>query len=174
MAGVVNETTAKKLGSELRLALDTVFQAQVKLEEHLKIEWKATARTREVTFKSKGREYERTEFYNGRIKGLDGRQILIRNEKDILVFMLQADEALTMQKATILQNQRLRTKYVEGVDFLQVCMYHDETTIECKPELAEEIGKVMEQAINDAGKHFNLSIEQTGDGAIGLNWAEVH
>ena len=174
MAGVVNETTAKGLGTKLRLALDDVFQAQVKLEEHLKIEWKKTARRRQVKYKWRGKEQEKTEFYNGKIKGLDGRMILIRNEKDILVFMLQADEALTMQKATVLQNIELRNKYIDGVDFKQVCMYHDETTIECKPEITEDIKSIMEKAINDAGKHFNLSIEQTGDGAVGNNWAEVH
>jgi len=174
MAGVVNETTAKALGTKLRLALDEVFQAQVKLEEHLKVEWKKTARRKQVKYKWRGREQERTEFYNGKIKGLDGRMILIRNEKDILVFMLQADEALTLSKATVLLNKELRLKYVDGIDYKQVCFYHDEYTFEVKPELAEDIKGIMEKAINDAGKHFNLSIEQTGDGAVGLNWAEVH
>jgi DNA polymerase I-like protein with 3'-5' exonuclease and polymerase domains len=79
-----------------------------------------------------------------------------------------------MQKATVLQDIELRKKYVDGVDFKQVCMYHDETTFECRPEIAEDVKGIMERAINEAGKHFNLSIEQTGDGAIGLNWAEVH
>jgi hypothetical protein len=53
-------------------------------------------------------------------------------------------------------------------------MYHDETTFEGRPEIAEDMKGIMERAINDAGKHFNLSIEQTGDGAIGLNWSQVH
>jgi len=174
MAGVINEGTAKGLGGKLRAALDTVFQAQVKLEEYLKKEWKKTARIRDVKFKKNGREYNRTEFYNGRIKGLDGRMILIRNEKDILVFMLQADEALTMQYATVLQNRELRNKYIDGVDFKQVCMYHDETTVEARPEIAEDIKDIMERAINDSGNHFNLSIQQTGDRAIGSSWQAVH
>jgi DNA polymerase-1 len=174
MAGVINEGAAKSLGSKLRSALDMVFQAQVKLEEYLKKEWKTTARIRNVKFKKNGREFERTEFYNGRIRGLDGRMILIRNEKDILVFMLQADEALTMQYATVLQNKELRNKYIDGVDFKQVCMYHDETTVEAKPQIAEDIKDIMERAINDAGNHFNLSIEQTGEGAIGSSWQAVH
>jgi DNA polymerase I-like protein with 3'-5' exonuclease and polymerase domains len=174
MAGVVNETAAKNLGTKLRLALDDVFQAQVKLEEHLKIEWKKTARRKQVEYTWKGRKQEKTEFYNGKIKGLDGRMILIRNEKDILVFMLQADEAITLMLATVLINRRLCEKYVEGVDFKQVCYYHDELTMEVKPEIAEDIGVIMEKGINDAGKHFNLSIEQTGDAVVGLSWASVH
>lgn len=174
MAGVMNETQAKALGEKLRGALDEVFKAQVELEKHLKKEWMQTARSREVTFKKNGREFKRTEFYNGRVRGLDGRQILIRNEKDILVFMLQSDEALTMTYATVLQNKWFRQKYKEGVDYKQVCMYHDETTVECRPEIAEDIGEMMERAINQAGKYFKLSIEQNGEAAIGKSWQAVH
>lgn len=174
MAGVMNETQAKALGEKLRGALDEVFKAQVELEKHLKKEWMQTARSREVTFKKNGREFKRTEFYNGRVRGLDGRQILIRNEKDILVFMLQSDEALTMTYSTVLQNKWFRQKYKEGVDYKQVCMYHDETTVECRPEIAEDIGEMMERAINQAGKYFKLSIEQNGEAAIGKSWQAVH
>ena len=174
MAGVMNETKAKELGAKLRAALDEVFKAQVQLEKHLRKEWLESASTRTVKFKSRGREFERQELYNGRVKGLDGRQVLIRNEKDILVFMLQSDEALTMQYATVLQNKILEQKYKEGEDWVQVCMYHDETTIECKPEIAEQIGEIMEDSINQAGKYFKLSIEQTGEAEIGDSWFAVH
>lgn len=174
MAGIVNENKAKELGVKLRAALDEVFKAQVQLEKHLKEEWMQSAKMRTVKFKSKGREFERQEFYNGRIRGLDGRQVLIRNEKDILVFMLQSDEALTMQYATVLQNKILEEEFKEGEQWRQVCMYHDETTLEVQPMIADRVAEVMEHSINEAGKHFNLSIEQLGEAEIGANWMEVH
>lgn len=52
--------------------------------------------------------------------------------------------------------------------------YSDETTIECKPEIAEQIGEIMEDSINQAGKYFKLSIEQTGEAEIGDSWFAVH
>ena len=174
MAGVMNEAQAKALGEKLRGALDEVFKAQVELEKHLKKEWMQTARSREVTFKKNGREFKRTEFYNGRVRGLDGRQILIRNEKDILVFMLQSDEALTMTYSTVLMNRRLSEIGVAGEDWKQVCYYHDEVSIECKPSIAEKAKKIMEDSIRDAGRYFKLAIEQKGEGEIGPSWASVH
>lgn len=174
MAGIINEAKAKQLGEKLRKALDEVFKAQVALEKHLKKEWMQSAKMRTVKFKRGGREFERQEFYNGKVRGLDGRKVLIRNEKDILVFMLQSDEALTMQYATVLQNKLLEEKYQEGVQWKQVCMYHDESSIECDPDIAEDVAKIMEYSINQAGKYFNLAIEQNGEAAIGDSWYDVH
>jgi hypothetical protein len=174
MAGIVNEGRAKQLGEKLRAALDEVFKAQVELEKHLKKEWMKSAKMRTVKFKKNGREFERQEFYNGKVRGLDGRQVLIRNEKDILVFMLQSDEALTMAYATILMNRRLSQIAEEGVSWKQVCFYHDEVTVECSPHIAEEVKTIMENSIRDAGRHFKLAIEQQGEGAIGKDWYSVH
>lgn len=174
MAGIVNEGRAKELGAKLRAALDEVFKAQVELEKHLKKEWMKSARMRKVVFEKNGRKFERTEFYNGKVKGLDGRQVLIRNEKDILVFMLQSDEALTMTYCTVLMNKRLEALFEEGVQWKQVCYYHDEVSIECKPSIAEKAKKIMEDSIRDAGRYFKLAIEQKGEGEIGPSWASVH
>ena len=40
--------------------------------------------------------------------------------------------------------------------------------------IADRVAEVMEHSINEAGKHFNLSIEQLGEAEIGANWMEVH
>ena len=170
MAGVVNDAQAKKLGADIRTALDNVFKAQVELEKHLKKEWmeSAKSRTRKTNWG------ERTEWYDGKVRGLDGRKVLIKKEKDILVFMLQSDEALTMQLATVFANKMLEKRFKEGVDYRQVCFYHDEYTFECKPEIAHKVKRILEHAINKAGKYFKLSIEQTGEGEIGDNWYSVH
>lgn len=171
MAGILEDNRAKELGKKLRAGLDTVFQAQVKLEQVLKREWERNAKRRKVRTRW-GKE--KVELFDGKVKGLDGRSVLIRNEKDILVFMLQSDEALMMAYATVLLNFRLGAKYKEGVEWKQVCFYHDEVTIECLPEIAEDVKIISEQAIYDSGRHFKLSIDQIGEGAIGGSWREIH
>ena len=174
MAGEKNEAKAIKIGKAIKTAFDTVFQAQIKLQEHIRKEWLKTAKDRKVKYTWNGQQQEKREFYNGKVTGLDGRKILIRTDKDILVYTVQSDEAITLMYATVLINRRLCAKYKEGIDFKQVCFYHDEMTFECKPERAEDIGRIMEKGINDAGKYFRLAIEQTGEAAIGNSWQAVH
>ena len=79
-----------------------------------------------------------------------------------------------MQVATVMANRELRTKYIDGTDYKQVCFYHDEYTFEVRPQIAEDIKEILERCIAQAGEHFNLTIKQIGEGAVGLNWAEVH
>jgi DNA polymerase-1 len=174
MAGEKNETKAIKIGKAIKEAFDTVFQAQIELQEHLKKEWKERSSNREVKYKWKGREQEKKEYYNGRIKALDGRDVLIRDEKNILVYTVQSDEALVMQHATVLANQRLDEKYKDGIDFKQVGFFHDEYTFEVRPQIAEDVKVILEESIAIAGKDFNLNLPQIGEGEIGYNWSEIH
>ena len=174
MAGEKNEKKAIKIGKAIKEAFDTVFQAQIELQEHLKKEWIKRSKSRQVKYKWKGREQEKTEYYNGRIKALDGRDVLIRDEKNILVYTVQSDEALVMQHATVLANERLDAKYKDGTDFKQVGFFHDEYTFEVKPEIAEDVKRILEESIGEAGEHFNLNLPQIGEGEIGLNWSEIH
>jgi DNA polymerase I-like protein with 3'-5' exonuclease and polymerase domains len=100
--------------------------------------------------------------------------VLIRSEKDILVYTVQSDEALTMSKATVLVNKRLDERYIDGIDFKQVGFFHDEYTFEVRPEIAEDIKKILEDSIADAGEYFNLNLPQIGEGEIGRSWEEIH
>jgi DNA polymerase-1 len=174
MAGEKNESRAVVIGKAVKAAFDTVFQAQVALGVYLVQEWKKTARRRQVKYTWNGRKQEKTEFYNGYILGLDGRRILVRSEKDVLVYAVQSDEAIMMQVATVMANKELRSKYMDGTDYKQVCFYHDEYTFETRPEIAEDVKGILERCIAQAGEFFNLTIKQIGEGQIGLNWAEVH
>ena len=174
MSGEKNETKAIKIGKAIKSAFDTVFQAQIKLGEHLREEWVKTARRKTVKYVWNGRKQEKQEFYNGKVEGLDGRQILIRTEKDILVYTVQSDEAITMLYGTVLANRRLAKKYVDGVDYKQVGFFHDEYTFEVRPDISEDVKVILEESITAAGEHFNLNLPQIGEGQIGLNWSLIH
>ena len=174
MSGEKNEAKAIKIGTIVKEAFDKIFNAQVELAKILEEEWLKTAKRRTIKRKYNGKEYEKTERYNGRVKGLDGRMVLIRNRKDLLVYAVQSDEAICMQMATVIANSKLMKKYKEGDDWKQVCVYHDEITMDVKPEIAEDVKATLERSIAEASEYFKMNIKQVGEGNIGRSWAEIH
>jgi DNA polymerase I len=139
-----------------------------RLMEELQAEWRKNAKQR---FNPK---FNRMEYYNGWVKGLDGRPIFIASEHAILVYVLQSDEAIMMTKAYNLLWERLTSKYSYPSQFGIVCWYHDEYTIECDIDIAEDVKKISEQCIVDAAKFYNIACPHVGDGKIGKDWYAIH
>ena len=163
--------TAKKpgQGADLRQKLYRGFDGLGEHVADLERQWAATA---ERTYNKVTR---RMELVNGKIRGLDGRPITVPFKHQLLVYELQSDEAIMMEAA---YNKAIadleKHGLVYGKDFGGVCHYHDEFTIECKPELAEMVKQVSEEAIAWAGRFYNILCPHKGDGKIGGNWYEVH
>jgi DNA polymerase-1 len=174
MAGEKNEKRAVEIGTIVKGAFDKIFNAQVQLQTHLDKEWADGAKPRTVEYVWKGQRKSKEELYNGTLQTLDGRHVLIRNRKDTLVYGVQSDEAIMMQYATVLANKELEKRFKEGVQWKQVCFYHDEITVECDPDIAEAVKVILEEGISRSSEYFKLSIPQVGEGAIGQNWMEVH
>lgn len=163
--------TAKKpagSGAALRDRLYRGLDGLGTLMESLQAEWRATAKQRWNP------KFNRMEYYDGLITGLDGRPIKVSSEHQLLVYLLQSDEAIMMTKAYNLLCARLHEKYVWGKDYGVVCWYHDEFTIECREEIAEDVKKLSEQCIVDAGAYYKISCPHVGDGKIGKNWNAIH
>lgn len=163
--------TAKKpqgTGAELRDKLYRGLDGLGELMERLTKEWKSTARQRY------NQQFKRMEYFDGKITGLDGRPITVPSEHQILVYLLQSDEAIHMAKAYCILCAELEKKYVWGVDYGVVCWYHDEYTIECRQEIAEDVKRISEDAIRLAGEYFKIKCPHAGEGAIGRNWYAIH
>lgn len=163
--------TAKKpqgSGASLRDRLYRGLDGLGDLMEHLTKEWRLTAKRR---YNSK---FNRMEYYDGTITGLDGRPIRVPYEHQLLVYLLQSDEAIMMTKAYNKLWADLNSKYVFGKDFGVVCWYHDEYTIECREEIAEDVRAISEEAIAWAGRFYNISCPHLGQGKIGKNWYSIH
>jgi len=138
------------------------------LIERLTKEWRSNA-------KKRPNKWGGMEYYNGYVIGLDGRPIFIDSEHKILVYVLQSDEAVMMAAAYNILYKRCKQKgWKWGVDWAYVCWYHDEVQIECREEIAQEIGKMSEQAIVDAGKFYNIKCPHEGEAQIGNSWHETH
>ena len=164
------KTARKPAGSGpvLRSKLYTGLDGLGQLMERLQEEWRASAK------KQFNAKFNRVEYYNGWITGLDGRPIQVPYEHQLLVYLLQSDEAIMMSAAYCRINQQLDKKYKWGEDFGVVCFYHDEVNVECREEIAEDVVKITEEAIAWAGKFYNISCPHVGDGKIGKSWYAVH
>lgn len=162
--------TAKKpgQGTQLRAKLYKGFDGLGALMEELTAEWKKTAKRR---FNAK---FNRMEYFDGTITGLDGRPIRVPHEHQLLVYLLQSDEAIMMTAAYNKLWKDLERKYVYGVDYGITCWYHDEYTIECRKEIAEDVKAISENAIVWASKFYNIICPHVGAGNIGENWYAIH
>lgn len=135
----------------------------------LTTEWKKTARQK---FNAK---FNRMEYFNGTITGLDGRPIVVPSEHQILVYLLQSDEAIMMTAAYNRFHQRMdKLGYTFGVEYGTVCFYHDEFTVECDEGIADVVQKESEDAIAWAGAYFKILCPHLGQGKQGRSWYAIH
>jgi DNA polymerase I-like protein with 3'-5' exonuclease and polymerase domains len=157
-----------KVGLQIRDSLRETFPAQAALVDALTAEWKSNA-------KQRINKWGKVEYYNGSIIGLDGRPIYISSEHQILVYMLQSDEAIYMSGVYCQVYKDLCERWEWGEDFGIVCFYHDEITIEIKEEYAKEAALVIENAFTKVSDFFEMNhCPQGGEAAIGKDWFEIH
>ena len=137
--------------------------------EGLSKEWKITAQKRY------NRKYNRVEYYDGYIRGIDKRPILVPYEKDLLCYALQSDEAIHMGVAYVMVHKWAEKRgWRQGIDWGMLIWMHDEFQMECKPELADDLGQLACDAIAWAGKWLGISCPHDGDYMVGNNWYETH
>lgn len=158
----------KETGAAIRTALSKVFPAQAELIERLTKEWKSTAEVRL-------NQWGKMQYANGTIRALDGRPIKIASEHQILVYMLQSDEAITMQYATCFLYKWCQDRgWVHGKDWGFVANVHDEFQAEVRDDLVPEFVQLAEKSIQHAGDVLGLAVPQRGEADVGKNWLETH
>lgn len=155
-------------GRELKEQFLAGLPALGSLIERLQSEWRQNAKRRWNA------KWNRWEYYDGWVTGLDGRPIYVASEHAILVYLLQSDEAIQMSCAYNIAISRLKRKYVWGKQVNVVCFYHDEFTFECDEDIAEDVKSITEEAIAYAGRFYKIKCPHVGNGKIGKTWYEVH
>ncbi len=157
-----------KLGSKIRSALDSIFTAQVKVQEILVEEWRENAEQRI-------NEWGKIEWVNGWFRGLDGRPVRVKLEKDVLVYALQSDEAILMQYALcFLYKWLCDRKWVYGRDYMFVANIHDEYQCLVHKSKVDEYVELADRSISHAAKVLNIQCPHIGESDLGKNWAETH
>jgi DNA polymerase I-like protein with 3'-5' exonuclease and polymerase domains len=108
---------------------------------------------------------------NGKLPGLDGRQLWVRSEHSALNTLLQSAGAIVMKKALIIAVEKLeRYEYPYKI----VAQVHDEIQLEVPEEYATKVGACVRNSIRDSGRHFNLRCPMDGEFKVGDTWADTH
>lgn len=155
-------------GELIQKAIFGVAPGFQKLVDNLKEEWKRNAQIRIGKF-------GRPEYYNGWVRGLDGRPIFIESEHAILVYILQSDEAIMMSAAYCkLYAEATKRWGAFGKRWAFLIWYHDEFQAEVEESIAHDFAKLAEECIVWAGKFYKIACPHKGESDIGRNWAETH
>ena len=161
--------TTKEKAKQIKATYMAGMPKLTALLEKLSQEWRLTAKQRF------NKRWNRVEYYNGYIKGIDGRSILVAFEKDLLCYALQSDEAIQMGVAYVMIHKRAEQRgWRLGEDWNMLIWMHDEVQMECKPKIADELGQLACDAIRWAGEFLGMKCEHDGDYLIGENWFETH
>jgi DNA polymerase-1 len=111
----------------------------------------------------------------GGLKGIDGRRLACRSTHSALNTLLQSAGAIAMKVAQVTMDEDLQALgYVPGTDYEFVVTVHDEVQIECRPEIAEVVGKTAADAIKKAGEKLGFKCPLAGNYEVGDNWKQTH
>lgn len=109
------------------------------------------------------------------LTGIDGRKLRIRSQHSALNTLLQSAGAVLVKKATVIWDKKLMSNgLTPGADCALVAHVHDEIQCECRPEIADKVGKWFVESISEAGASFNFKCPLTGEFKVGSNWADTH
>ena len=107
----------------------------------------------------------------GTLTLLDGREVPCRSAHKALNVQIQGDGAMIMKVAQTIFSRMLKP-YNGRCNFMATV--HDEWQLECEPEIAEDVGQLGVQAIQEAGKRLGCVVDMDGEYRIGNNWADCH
>jgi DNA polymerase-1 len=151
--GATLTTNDRKLGKGIRKKVKDTIPGYEKLDEDVKQKAK----------------------YQGWIKGLDGRRIWLRSPHSALNFLLQSAGIIVIKQAMVEAPDALAAVgLVEDVDYFPLLWVHDEWQVECRPEVAEQVGEILASTFALAGQTLGVRCQLDGEYKIGRTWAETH
>lgn len=118
------------------------------------------------------------------LPAIDGRILRTRKKSALLNTIFQSCGGIAMDYACCYLDAWLGKMYwkdrkpyylYKGKYVVRRIGYmHDEVEFECDEEIAEEVAKMIELAIQKAGELLKLNVPLAGEGQVGKNWKEVH
>jgi len=111
----------------------------------------------------------------GWLRGLDGRKLWVRSAHSALNLILQSAGIIHMKMAIAMMDEWLKNEGLErGVDYELMLWVHDELQFECRPEVAETLGKAAAACIEEAAVRLGFRVPMSGTYDVGANWSETH
>jgi hypothetical protein len=163
--------TDLETGTRIRDMILTALPKLNDLIERLTAGWEATAVNKFNAVRGK------VEKMNGYITGLDGRPVLVPHKHEVLVYLLQSDEAIQMAWAyNWFWDEMERRGYRHDVHWGMLIWYHDEFQFEVDTTVVDvdEVKDLAEYSIELAGEHFKIPCKHEGEAKVGYNWSDCH
>lgn len=118
------------------------------------------------------------------ITGIDGRRLYSRSKHSLVNLLFQSTGAIIVDYSLALFDQRMgdlkldekgRPLYTyKGYRVKRVGYFHDEFIVETKSEIAEELSKIMEWCMVEAGNRLKLNVPLAAESKIGKTWKDTH
>lgn len=118
------------------------------------------------------------------IPAIDGRRLQSRSKHSLVNLCFQSTGAIIVDYALCLFDMKMgglkldelgRPYYnYKGQIVKRVQYTHDEFAAETSSQIAEEIAKIEEWCMAEAGVRLKLNVPLVGEAKIGLNWKETH
>jgi hypothetical protein len=117
------------------------------------------------------------------LPAIDGRILCTRKKSALLNTIFQSCGGITMDYAGCFMDVWLgglkwkdRKPYYEYKGYIvrRIAYQHDEYEYEAEEGIAEEVGRMIEKAIEKAGQYLKLNVPLAGEAKIGKSWKEVH
>jgi DNA polymerase I-like protein with 3'-5' exonuclease and polymerase domains len=109
----------------------------------------------------------------GWLPGLDGRRVPVRALYSALNFIVTSSEAIITKRWLVRVFDELNQKFRYGWDgdCVLTLWIHDELVACCRPEIADQVGKIMVRHAKEAGEFFSLKVPLDAEFKIGCSWA---
>jgi DNA polymerase I-like protein with 3'-5' exonuclease and polymerase domains len=107
----------------------------------------------------------------GRLRAIDGRQLVVRHPHASINTLIQGSSAVLMKKWFMNTAANLKAKKT-GAKL--VAMVHDEMVIECVKESVDSVSDCVKIAISQVNQEYNLRCKLDCDVQTGNNWSEIH
>ena len=107
----------------------------------------------------------------GRLRAIDGRQIVVRHPHASINTLIQGSSAVLMKKWFM---NTAATMKARKTGAKLVAMIHDEMVIECGKESVDSVSDCVKIAISQVNQEYNLRCKLDCDVQIGNNWSEIH
>lgn len=119
------------------------------------------------------------------IPAIDGRLLTVRSKHSLINLLFQSCLAVLMEHVCCVFDSKMGDMHLDekGRPFYlyknkhvvrRRTFTHDEVQISCPPEIAEEIGEIVAEAIKQAGEALKIAVPMEGEYKIGKNWCETH
>jgi hypothetical protein len=161
-------TTLRKKESEGKKIYDSYWAANPslkQLKDKIEYEWESIGEKKWIT-------------------GIDGRRLYSRSKHSLVNLLFQSTGAIIVDYAVCLFDVKMgdlrldslgRPYYqYKGRTVKRVQYFHDEYGCEVEPDVEEEVAKIMEWCMVEAGRKLNLNVPLVGESKSGLTWADTH